>query len=262
MKLGLLAGEQVRSFSPLLFQRVFGVPYELYTPPDLTNLRQAIHERGWIGFNVTFPYKTAIYPLLELRDTEVEATQAVNAVSILPDGRWQGHNTDYKAAHYLLGEIESVYGAWEMAVILGTGGVGRAVAYAHAQLYPEVPILFVSREPTARLVGFSVPHRRISYEACRDYPFPEKVLLVQATPVGMFPAVKAMPPFPLGRVQPSWIVWEMIYNPHPTYFLQAVWQRGARWESGYPFFRKQAEYSLAIWNALWVTHYKRRTPAS
>ncbi|MCX7763893.1 MAG: shikimate dehydrogenase [Bacteroidia bacterium] len=257
MKLGLLAGAEVISFSPLFFRRLHSLPYAKYTPSSLETLRSEIQQKGWTGFNVTTPYKEAIFPLLDEVSSEAAAIKAVNTVVVYPDGRWKGYNTDFSAARYLLSEFSAVYAAWEHVVILGTGGAGRAVAYAHAELFPQVPITFISRQREKK-IPLPMPYQLLSYDQLGELNLPPRVLLVQATPVGMFPAVLETPPFPIELVQREWLVWDLIYNPNPTAFLKKARARGASVEGGLQLFRKQAEYALEIWSEAWVQYYKRR----
>ncbi|GIV23310.1 MAG: hypothetical protein N3A68_01915 [Bacteroidia bacterium] len=257
MRLGLLAGEKVLSFSPWYFRRMYGLVYEKLTPSSPESLKEEVTRRGWIGFNVTTPYKEWIYPLLAQKAPEVEAIQAANTVCVFPGGIWRGHNTDYLTARYLLGEFMQVYAPWEAVYILGTGGAARAVAWAHAELLPDIPITFFSRTPTKQL-PFPRPHTVLGYEEASHASFPKGALLVQATPIGMFPEMQAMPPFPLSAIQPGWVVWELIYHPNPTLFAQRAQERGASIETGYLFLRKQAEYSRAVWDEVWLQHYKKR----
>lgn len=237
---------------------MYGLLYEQYTPETWETLKETIHQKGWIGFNVTSPFKEAVYALLDERQPEVEAIQAVNTVAILPQGRWVGYNTDYAAARFLLGEMESVYGGWEGMVILGTGGAARAVALAWASLFPDTPLIFVSRNPRKRPLPFPHPYKLLSYEEFASSAPLQRLLVVQATPVGMFPQALALPPFPVEKLQSTWTVWDLIYNPNPTLFLQRALQRGCAIESGLLLLRKQAEYSLEIWNQLWLSAYKRK----
>lgn len=245
------------SFSPLYFRRVYGLLYEKYTPATPAELRAEITRKGWIGFNVTTPYKEQVFSLLDEATPEVAAIQAVNVVTVAPDGRWTGHNTDFQAARYLLSEMSAHYPKWAQLLVLGTGGAARAVAYAHFQLFPEVPVTFISRQ-SGRNLPFPAPHRVLSYEDSRSIASPDPLLLVQATPLGMFPEVLKMPPFPLELIQPGWIVWDLIYNPNPTTFLMRARECGAQIEGGIHFFRKQADYALELWSAHWERYYKRR----
>ncbi len=250
MRLGLLAGQNVLSFSPLIFRRTYGLPYEVYSPTRLDHLKEELAAKGWIGFNVTTPYKEVIVPLLDEKEPVVEALGAVNTVAVYPDGRWRGYNTDYRAARYLLGEWEAAYGNWEALLILGTGGAARAVAQAWKDLFPEIPFWLVSRNPNR-----SLPYPTLSYDSLEGRRWPARLLLVQATPLGAFPRPLEKPPFPFSLIQPSWTVVDLIYNPNPTLFLKEARARGASIESGYEFLRRQAEHSRAIWDQLWKEAY-------
>ncbi|MEN3041329.1 MAG: hypothetical protein ABDH66_07325 [Bacteroidia bacterium] len=256
MKLGLIAGESVLSFSPLYFRRIHGLPYERFSPHGVADLKDTIARKGWLGFNVTTPYKEAVFSLLDEASEEAFAIQAVNVVSIYPDGRWMGHNTDYLAARYILSEMSEVYPMWSRLLVIGTGGAARAVAYAHAGLFPSIPITFVSRQAGKKL-PFPLPHEVISYQDCWELSLEDFPLLVQATPLGMFPEL-ILPPFPVDIIQRGWIVWDLIYNPNPTVFLKRARARGAHVESGLRLFRKQADYAMEIWSDFWLRYYKRR----
>ncbi|MCX8112824.1 MAG: shikimate dehydrogenase [Bacteroidia bacterium] len=257
MKLGLLAGASVLSFSPLYFRRIYGLTYEKYTPNQLSTLKEEIAQKKWTGFNVTTPYKEAILSLLDELHSEAAAIRAVNVVSILPDRRWIGYNTDSTAARYILSEMSEVYPPWDKVVILGTGGAARAVAHAHYELFPLMPIVFISRQRN-KVLPFPASCQVISYEECEAFDWPDRVLLVQATPEGMFPEVLRLPPFPIHLIQKGWVVWDLIYNPNPTLFLRKARAQGASIESGIQLFRKQAEHALELWSQDWVSHYKRR----
>ncbi|MCS7189634.1 MAG: hypothetical protein RMJ66_07215 [Bacteroidia bacterium] len=257
MRLGLVADAEVLSFSPLYFRRIYALPYETYVPRELGEIRKGIQERHWTGFNVTTPFKEKIVPLLDELSPVAEAIQAVNTVVISPDGRWKGHNTDYQAALYLLGEFANIYLPWQAVFILGTGGAARAVALAHKELFPNLPIFFITRSLQRDKLAFPHSYHLLSYEECPNYTFPERPMIVQATPAGMFPHVLSLPPFPISRIQKGWIVWDLIYNPSPTYFLQLSYKQGASIETGFLFFRKQAECSLQLWTETWCTIHSK-----
>ncbi|MCS6790545.1 MAG: shikimate dehydrogenase, partial [Bacteroidia bacterium] len=124
MRLGLLAGESIRSFSPIFFRRIHGLFYQQYTPQS-ENWKQELSGLRWTGFNVTTPYKEAIFPYLDEVSPEVQVIQAANTVVVLPDGKWIGYNTDFRAALEILEEMRRTSPAWESIVLLGTGGAAR-----------------------------------------------------------------------------------------------------------------------------------------
>ncbi|MCS6790917.1 MAG: hypothetical protein NZ580_08070, partial [Bacteroidia bacterium] len=96
----------------------------------------------------------------------------------------------------------------------------------------------------------------ISYEEAHSYAFSRHTLLIQGTPVGMFPRFREVPPFPIHRIAQGWRVWELIYNPNPTRFIRLAHQRNASVESGLHLFRRQAEHSLRLWSEAWSQAYK------
>lgn len=261
MLLGLLAGEGVLSFSPIYFRREFGLPYEVWTPPSLEVIKPTILEKRWRGFNVTTPYKEAILPLLDRLTPPCDQILAVNTVVIELDGTWVGYNTDYEAARILLPTYEAVYGPWEEVWVLGTGGAARAVALAHLETWPAIPLTFLSRTPEKPNFPFPTlaPIQRVSYEAATKLPRQGRRLIIQATPIGSYPHMQATPPFPFHTLQPDDIVWDLIYNPNPSRFLQIAHQLGSHIESGMALLKWQANLSVQYWFAVHKAVHLRKS---
>lgn len=219
--------------------------YELHEMERLDDLRQWVERKGIAGFNVTVPYKQAILPLLDGLDAEAAAIGAVNCVSV-ERGRLLGHNTDAPAFRETL--LDSGF-TIQHSLILGTGGAARAVAYALRQLGVEP--LFVSRHPQGE--------GQVGYEALADSPLKPNTLIVNATPVGMYPDVNAAPidMSEIGgrtadggrRQRPAddLMVYDLIYNPSPTRLLRDAAAHGARTVDGLAMLERQAELSLDLW---------------
>jgi shikimate dehydrogenase len=247
MRAGLIAGADVLSFSPLYFRREWGVGYEQLAPPTLDDLPKLVAERAWRGFNVTTPYKEAVLKLVHHQHHPVDKIHAANTIVVEIDGSWTAYNTDYEAALELLSLYAEVHGAWDEVGVLGTGGAARAVAWAHAELFPHKPIYFFSRTP-GKVIPFPHPHQVLGYEAALKGAFSgQRKLIIQATPVGAYPGVQALPPVPLEAIQPQDIVWDLIYIINPTRFLQEARKKGCIIESGMRLFRVQAQKSLDHW---------------
>ncbi len=205
--------------------------YSLHEMATLDGLRQWVDEEHIGGFNVTIPYKQAILPLLDALSPEAEAIGAVNCVCV-NNGTLTGHNTDAPAFAETLGGSEA-RSEKKGALILGTGGASRAVAYALKNL--GIDFLHVSRNPAGKSIGYPEA-------AARALEFD---LLVNATPVGMWPDVDATPwPYDLEQFH---IVYDLIYNPSPTLLLKQAAAAGATTVDGLAMLHRQAELSWQLW---------------
>lgn len=232
------------SYSKSLFdaQHFAEADYRLCPLPSLDGLRRWVEQASLAGFNVTAPYKQAIVPLLDELSPAARAIGAVNCVAV-HGGRLVGHNTDAPAFRQTLEALlNTKHLTPTTALILGTGGAARAVAYALGQL--GIPYSFVSRHPEHH------PHA-IGYNQLSASHLPLPALLVNATPVGTFPAVDQTPldlthTFTHPLSHPS-IVYDLVYNPSPTLLLQQAAQRGAHTKDGLEMLHLQARLSWQIW---------------
>lgn len=214
-----------------LFQRL-GLAdhsYCLHEMESLDGLRQWVENEEISGFNVTVPYKQAIIPRLDELSPVAAAIGAVNCVCV-SDGRLIGHNTDAPAFSDTLRNPRP-------ALILGTGGAAQAVGYALKQR--GIRHLYVSRHPAGHesVVGYADVPALIN-----DFQ-----MLVNATPVGMWPEVGVSPwPWPerLGRFSE---VYDLIYNPSPTLLLRLAAAQGAETHDGLAMLHRQAELSWQLW---------------
>lgn len=202
--------------------------YCLHEMASLDGLRQWVAEEHIGGFNVTIPYKQTILPLLDALAPEAEAIGAVNCV-VASGGRLTGHNTDAPAFRQTF-ESTDVEGA---ALILGTGGAAQAVAYALKELGRDYRL--VSRKPTGAAIGYEEA-------AARRHEFS---ILVNATPVGMWPDVEVSP-WPCG-LEGFRLVYDLVYNPSPTLLLRQAAAAGAKTVDGLAMLHRQAELSWQLW---------------
>ncbi len=178
------------------------------------------------GYNVTIPYKRAIIPYLK----SIDAIAAeIGAVNVVKDGI--GYNTDY------IGVIESlkeVVGRWSLvdgnrsALILGQGGAARAVRYALKVMGIESEMISAHDEITADV---------------RQY-----ALIVNATPLGMFPDVETYPLIDYSAITPKHIIFDCVYNPEETAFMRRGKEQGAQVIGGLKMLYAQAEASWRLWN--------------
>ena len=206
--------------------------YGLYEMESLDGLRQWMEQEHINGFNVTIPYKQEIIPLLDAVDDTAAEIGAVNCVSV-ENGRLVGHNTDAPA--FMATFVEPFHGT---ALLLGTGGAARAVAYALRQL--SVDYVFVSRHPEAATMKPVIGYDEIT---------PDYSMIINATPVGMYPDIESTPInlSPLTSHLSPCLVYDLIYNPSPTLLMRQAEALGARVKNGLEMLNRQAELSWQIW---------------
>lgn len=219
--------------------------YTLCPMPSLDGLRRWVEEKGICGFNVTVPYKQAIIPHLDALSPEALSIGAVNCVT-LEGGRLVGHNTDAPAFRQSLQTLlHTLHLAPDSAFILGTGGAARAVAYALGQL--GISYRFVSRTPER------YPNA-IGYNQLPTIHYPLPTLIVNATPVGMYPDVDSTPLSLTSSSLPSHtplttlFVYDLVYNPSPTRLLREAAALGAHTKDGLEMLHLQAELSWHLWH--------------
>lgn len=191
-------------------------------------------EKDLRGFNVTIPYKQAVFTYLGSLSDEARQIGAVNCVKVTPAGL-KGFNTDaYGFSRSLLTLIESER---PQALVLGTGGASRAVIYVLGQL--GIPYRLVSRR---RGEG------RISYTELTPEHIRQHRLIINATPLGTYPKVEECPPIPYEALGPEHFLFDLVYNPPVTEFLGRGTAQGARVRNGYDMLIGQAEKAWEIWN--------------
>lgn len=198
-------------------------------------LEQLLQETDLVGFNITIPYKQEIIPHLHSLSPQAEKIGAVNTVKITPEGL-HGHNTDaFGFEQALLPLLQEHH---KKALILGTGGASKAVAYVFEQL--GIDYTYVSR--TAQENGFT-------YAALDQAIIDTHPIIVNCTPLGTFPNIDNKPDIPYGAIGPKHLLYDLIYNPEKTRFLRLGEQNGAQIRNGLPMLIGQAEKAWKIWNS-------------
>lgn len=188
------------------------------------------------GFNVTHPYKEQILPHLARLSEEALRIGAVNCVKVEEDGSLVGYNTDYEGFAMALGEVQ---GDERMkALVLGTGGASKAVQCA--LIDKGIDFLVVSHSGRGD----------ISYEGLTPEIIVEHRLIINATPLGMAPAVEECPPLPYELLTPDHLLFDLIYNPATSEFLRQGQKQCTRICNGQRMFVLQAEASYRIWSRL------------
>lgn len=209
--------------------------HELPFIEALPELLQAMPELE--GFNVTIPYKREVMRYLDDLSFDARMIGAVNCVRREADGRLTGHNTDIVGLRAALDELLGDDSP-EQALVLGTGGASQAVQYALTER--NIPFALVSRDAAKGNYTYDMlPCEAV--EASR--------LIVNATPVGTYPAVDEAPRLPYAYITPAHWLLDLVYNPPLTQFLAYGQQRQARVLNGETMFRAQAEAAWNIWNA-------------
>jgi shikimate dehydrogenase len=205
-----------------------------YTPLAIESVEEVLpYCEELEGFNVTIPHKQAIIPLLAAISDEAAEIGAVNCVKVTPDGLI-GYNTDVEGIRK---SLEGVELQGTKALILGTGGASKAVQYVLRKGGAEVKV--VSRTQSAA---------DLTYEDLSEEIIGEHLLIVNTTPLGMYPNIDSAPALPYSAISPKHTLFDCVYNPRQTRFLQLGAERGACTIDGMRMFIAQAEASWRIWS--------------
>lgn len=242
-KFGLIGYPLGHSFSKGYFTQKFSdqsitdASYENFPIASIDELKQVLDFQPELrGLNVTIPYKEQVIPYLHNQSPEVKEINACNCISI-KDGQLTGYNTDFIGfKNSLLVKLKPHH---TNALILGWGGASKAVAYALKTL--GINYLIVSRRST---LPFS-----INYEALNETIMSQHQLIINCTPIGMYPAIEQAPGIPYQYISENHFLFDLIYNPAQTMFLQLGEERGATIENGLDMLSLQAEESWRIWNS-------------
>lgn len=205
-----------------------------YMPLAIEKVEEVLpHSEYLAGFNVTIPHKQTIIPYLSAISEEAKAVGAVNCVKVAPDGL-VGYNTDVEGVRK---SLEGVALKGAKALVLGTGGASKAVQYILREAGAEVVV--VSRTRGAA----DLTYEDLSEELVRGVD-----VVVNTTPLGMWPNVDGAPDMPYSALSEQQTLFDCVYNPKVTQFLKRGAERGARIITGDTMFYAQAEASWQIWN--------------
>jgi shikimate dehydrogenase len=242
---GLLGRNISYSFSRSYFSdkfRLLDLPDFKYENFDLERIEDfdsvvmsRIEEIG--GLNVTIPYKEKIIGYIDELDPVAERIGAVNTIKILPGGRLKGYNTDAYGFQFSLSK--RLGPTHTGALILGTGGASKAVAFVFEKL--GLQFRFVSRSDSG--------DARLSYSQLNEQVVKNHQVIVNCTPLGTFPRVEEKPDIPYEFIGSGHLLFDLIYNPEKTAFLIEGEKRGAKIVNGSEMLRKQADRAWEIWNS-------------
>jgi len=199
---------------------------------DIINKR----EKGLKGLNVTIPYKQEVQQFLTSLDKDAEEIGAVNTIKLNEDGTVVGYNTD---VYGFQKSIEPCLNSnHKKALILGTGGASKAVAFAFKKL--GISYKFVSRVATDKILGYE----QITEEVLNEFK-----VIVNCSPLGTSPKTELRPEIPYQFLSSEHILYDLIYNPSETTFLRLGKEQGATIKNGLEMLELQAEKAWEIWNS-------------
>ena len=230
MKFALIGHPVEHSFSAQYLNSRFkseGIDahYELIDLPDISEFQTLIKSGKYNGFNITIPHKRAIIPYLDSLSPEATAIGAVNVIQIT-NNKLIGHNTDIIGFHETLTPLLKPYHTH--AVILGTGGASQAVQYVLHKL--NIPFrLFTHKELDTNTITQLAP------------------IIINTTPLGMHPNTDTAPNIDYTQLTDKHLIYDLVYNPTETRFLQLAKQQGATTQNGLAMLHRQADAALKIW---------------
>ena len=239
---GLIGKTLSHSFSKKYFEDKFrreniNAVYENFELNDISQVEGlfSIHS-NLCGLNVTIPYKEQIIPYLDEVDEQAQKIGAVNTIYIdKATGKKKGYNTDYYGFKQSLKPfLENQH---QRALILGTGGASKAVAYVLNEL--GIITAFVSRTPTA--------DNQLSYDDLNENLIQSFLLIVNTTPLGTFPNIDEKPAINYDAITANHLLYDLVYNPIETAFLKEGKKREALTINGEQMLQLQAEKAWEIW---------------
>jgi shikimate dehydrogenase len=243
-KYGLIGFPLGHSFSGKYFREKFlreaikDCQYNLFEISSLLALSEILKDPDLKGLNVTIPYKESVISYLHKKDPVVEQTGACNCIRI-DQGILTGFNTDVIGFEVSLDE--KLTERDKRALILGTGGSAKAVAWVLQK--KGIDFLWVSRKKA------EFP-KQISYQDLDAKIMQTYTVIINSTPLGMFPNTEACPEIPYELIGPGHYLFDLVYNPEKTIFLRKGESAGARIKNGADMLSIQAEASWTIWNAV------------
>lgn len=239
---GIIGFPLVQSFSAKHFTEKFereqiDADYQLFPLEDIKQFPQLISQHKFRGLNVTLPHKQSIIPFLDELDDTAHGVGAVNVIKFTDEGKLIGYNSDtggfFRDIKPLL-QVSPV--KCDKALVLGTGGAAKAVAYALRRLGIEVS--FVSRSDK-----YDYTYSDLTRQVVEQH-----LLIVNCTPLGMYPDTDACPQIPYEYLTDKHLLYDVIYNPARTLFLQKGEQQGATVSNGLGMLYGQAQEAWEIWS--------------
>jgi shikimate dehydrogenase len=239
---GLVGASLAHSFSPKFFETYFRkqqieAEYKLFEITSINEIN-SIFQQFPAGLNVTIPYKETVLPYLDEIHHDAKMIGAVNTIAF-HGKRTIGYNTDCIGFRQSIKPFLTLH--HERAMVIGTGGSAKAIAWTLKNI--GIDVLFISRTPNHQDKIFSYDDINPNMvNACK--------LIVNCTPVGMYPNETSTIVFPFSSLCSDHLVIDLIYNPEETIFLREAKKYGACILNGESMLKHQALASWEIWNYL------------
>jgi shikimate dehydrogenase len=247
---GLIGKTLTHSFSKKYFTEKFEkehIPdseYELFELKSIEEIQTLFNlNQSLSGLNVTIPYKEEVIPFLQKLDPSAQKVGAVNVIKFEKDGSKTGYNSDYFG---FKSSLEKAFASFfptralqdQQVLILGTGGASKAVKAVCNDL--DLDFTLVSRDRSKAFV---------TYDTLSPYLIQSHTIIVQTSPLGMYPSIDTFPPIPYEAIGKDHLLFDLVYNPECTAFMQKGLQQGAKAINGLEMLQLQAEKAWEIWNS-------------
>jgi len=245
MKLYGLIGKTLKhSFSKKYFDKKFNSSglinhqYQLFELENIDHFPELLQRNHkLVGLNVTIPYKESVIKYLDELDDFAKDINAVNTITINHETqRLKGYNTDVYGFEYSL--KKNMGHNIQMALVLGSGGASKAVCYVLNKL--GIDYNTISRKEYENYISYG----NLDPELVKN-----SSLIINCTPVGMYPDNQSIPQIPIDAISENHIIFDLIYNPEETRLMEEGRKRGAKCVNGYEMLIHQAEKSWQIWNS-------------
>lgn len=236
-KFGLIGKSLSHSFSLSYFENKFitnklwDCSYQNFELENIDNIRSFMFDNQLNGLNVTIPFKEEVIKHLDSLSKEAKQIGAVNCISV-NEHKLIGHNTDcYGFTESIIPLLQKNH---KKALILGTGGASKAVAYSLQNLGIEYE--FVSRDGT-------INYQNVNKQLQNNFS-----LVINTTPLGTYPKTNTFPDLPYQLIDKGFLLYDLVYNPEMSAFLKFGKEKKCTIKNGYEMLCLQAEKSWQIWN--------------
>ena len=232
---GLIGTNLKHSFSKDYFERKFkslnykNHSYKNFEINNLNSLRELISKNNLSGLNVTIPFKEQILNYVDDLDDSAEKIGSINTIKVNKN-KITGFNTD---ADGFEKSFKPLIENRNSAIILGNGGASKAIQYVL----------------TKNKINFKVISRsgEIKYENLSNLDIINNLILINTTPLGMYPNVHSFPKIPYNLLSEKHLVYDLVYNPKETVFLKKARKQKCKVSNGYQMLLNQADLSWKIW---------------
>ena len=232
---GLIGTKLKHSFSKDYFERKFkslnykNHSYKNFEINNLNSLRELISKNNISGLNVTIPFKEQILNYVDDLDDSAEKIGSINTIKVNKN-KITGFNTD---ADGFEKSFKPLIENRNSAIILGNGGASKAIQYVL----------------TKNKINFKVISRsgEINYENLSNLDIINNLILINTTPLGMYPDVHSFPKIPYNLLSEKHLVYDLVYNPKETVFLKKARKQKCKVSNGYQMLLNQADLSWKIW---------------